>query len=328
MFSTSIYPPLSALLVTFLMTRFLLSSRLAHKLQDVPNNRSLHSKMVPRIGSLGMFAGIFSGWMFLADSLTWWVVCPAIGLFAVSMLDDMYSLSVGKRMLSHLIAAVVLVAGSGLLGQKGVLIALLLLLLTVWMTNIYNFMDGSDGLAGGMSLSGFGMYGAAAWLAHNPSLAMLNFCIAASAASFLYFNFQPAKIFLGDAGSIPLGFLVVAMGLWGWQQGCWAAWFPVIVFSLFIADASATLLKRAKSGASVTVAHREHYYQRLIQMGWEHRKVALVEYVLMLGAGGSALWMREYSFPWQLLLAWGMVYTGLMLLVDKQWKNFKQERNV
>lgn len=261
-------------------------------------------------------------------SLVWWVVLPLFILFAVSLLDDVLSLSVKQRLLAHLIAAAILVVGSGLVAQQGVLIAVTVLLFSVWMTNLYNFMDGSDGLAGGMALFGFGMYGIAAWLSHNSPLAMLNFCIVAAAASFLYFNFNPAKIFMGDSGSIPLGFLAAAMGLWGWQQGSWALWFPLLVFSPFIVDASITLLKRALRGAKVSEAHREHYYQRLVQLGWGHRNVALAEYVLMLAAGGSALWALNNPFPWPMLLAWSGVYVCLMLLIDTSWKSFIRGKNV
>jgi UDP-GlcNAc:undecaprenyl-phosphate GlcNAc-1-phosphate transferase len=100
-----------------------------------------------------------------------------------------------------------------------------------------------------------------------------------------------------------------------------------MVFSPFVIDASVTLLKRALRGARVSEAHREHYYQRLIQLGWGHRTVALVEYGLMLGVGISALWLLNNPFPWQVFLAWGAVYACLMLLLDMRWKNFKQGKN-
>jgi UDP-N-acetylmuramyl pentapeptide phosphotransferase/UDP-N-acetylglucosamine-1-phosphate transferase len=193
-------------------------------------------------------------------------------------------------------------------------------MLTVWMTNLYNFMDGSDGLAGGMALFGFSMYGIAGLMGDNDVFAMMNFTIGAAALGFLYNNFHPAKVFMGDAGSIPLGFLAAGMGLWGWQQGLWAAWFPFLVFSPFIVDASVTLVKRTLRGVKITEAHREHYYQRLIQMGWGHRNVALIEYVLMLAAGISALSALQQSFPWPTFLVWGGIYSILMLLLDMSWK--------
>lgn len=318
------YSPVVAALVTMLLTTIILISKFGKEIQDIPNERSLHETPVPRIGGVGMMAGLFAGWALMITSLKWWVVLPLIGLFIVSLLDDMHSLPVKKRLLVHLAAAAILVAGSGLISQQGLLIALLVLLLTVWMTNLYNFMDGSDGLAGGMALFGFSMYGIAALMANDDTQAMLNFSIGAAALGFLYNNFYPAKVFMGDAGSIPLGFLAAGMGVWGWQQGYWAAWFPMLVFSPFIADASVTLVKRTLRGAKVTEAHREHYYQRLIQMGWGHRNVALIEYALMLTAGVTALWALHQDIPWQLFLAWGGIYATLMVLVDVNWKRFQR----
>jgi UDP-GlcNAc:undecaprenyl-phosphate/decaprenyl-phosphate GlcNAc-1-phosphate transferase len=319
-----LYSPILAALITFALTYFLLTNKAANKMQDMPNERSLHTQPVPRVGGIALIAGVLCGWALLFNSLAWWVVLPLIALFALSLLDDIYSLPVKQRLLVHLLAAAMMVLGSGLFAQQGVLIALAMLLLTVWLTNLYNFMDGSNGLAGGMALFGFGIYGIAALLAHNMPLALLNFCIAAAAASFLVFNFHPAKIFMGDSGSIPLGFLVAAMGLWGWQQGNWAAWFPLLVFSPFIVDASVTLVKRTLRGEKITEAHRAHYYQRLVQMGWGHRNVALAEYALMMSVGASALWMISNPFPWPLLLVWGIAYACMMILVDAAWNNFKR----
>lgn len=323
----SFYSPFGAAIVTFVLTSFLLSGKAANKMQDMPNERSLHATPVPRIGGIGLIAGVMCGWALMFNALVWWMVLPLMVLFALSLLDDIYNLPVTQRLLVHLIAAALMVVGSGLLVQQGVLIALAVLLLTVWMTNLYNFMDGSNGLAGGMALFGFGMYGIAAQLAQNTPLALLNFCISAAAASFLFFNFHPAKIFMGDSGSIPLGFLAAAMGVWGWQQGNWALWFPLLVFSPFIIDASVTLVKRTLRGEKITEAHREHYYQRLIQLGWSHRNVALLEYVLMLSVGISALWMMNNPFPWKIFLAWGAIYICMMILLDTRWNNFKRGKS-
>lgn len=321
------YSPIVAALVTMLLTTLILISKFGKEIQDIPNERSLHETPVPRIGGVGMMAGLLAGWALMLTSLVWWIVLPLIGLFIVSLLDDMLNLPVKKRLMAHLVAAAVLVAGSGMLTQQGMLIALLVLLLTVWMTNLYNFMDGSDGLAGGMALFGFSMYGIAALIAHDDTQAMQNFTIGAAALGFLYNNFHPAKVFMGDAGSIPLGFLAAGMGLWGWQQGYWAAWFPLLVFSPFIVDASVTLVKRTLRGAKITEAHREHYYQRAIRLGWSHRNVALVEYTLMLGVGVSAVVALHETFPLQTFLVWGGIYCLLMVIVDVAWAKSEHKRH-
>lgn len=321
-FFMSYYSPIVSALVTLSLIALVLSSRFGNKIQDIPNTRSLHSSPVPRIGGVCLMAGVLSGWALLFTALTWWLVLPLIGLLAISLLDDMRGLPVHQRFLAHLVAAALLVAGSGLFEQQGLWLAIAVLLCTVWMTNLYNFMDGSDGLAGGMALFGFASYGIAALIAHDDTLGMLNFTISAAALGFLFYNFHPARVFMGDAGSIPLGFLAAAMGLWGWQQGHWAAWFPVLVFSPFVVDASVTLMKRTVRGVRITEAHREHYYQRLVQMGWGHRNTALAEYVLMALAGASALWGigMHYAAQAGLLLGWCVIYLVLMWWVDKRWR--------
>lgn len=322
----SYYSPFVSAVVAFLLLVIILSSRFGNKIQDIPNERSLHSTPIPRIGGIGLIAGVLTGWLLMTDVL-WWLVLLLVILFVVSLLDDMRGLSVRQRLLAQLMAAAILVGGTGLFTQQGIVVAIAVLLLTVWMTNLYNFMDGSDGLAGGMALFGFAFYGIAALIAHNDILVMLNFSISAAALGFLYHNFPPAKVFMGDAGSIPLGFLSAAMGLLGWQQGCWAVWFPLLVFSPFIVDASITLLKRTLRGVKITEAHREHYYQRLIQMGWGHRNVALLEYALMLTVGISSLVALRVPFPLLMFLVWGGIYAVLMLALDIAWKRFEREQH-
>ncbi|MDP2759226.1 MAG: glycosyltransferase family 4 protein [Sideroxyarcus sp.] len=317
--------PLLALLVTVLAIAVILFSKFSKAIQDIPNDRSLHSKPVPRTGGIALVLGVFAGWGLMAVSIPWWLWLPLFMLFLVSLRDDMRSLPVKQRLLAHLAGAALLVAGSGVIDQHGWLVAVAVFLLAAWMIDLYNFMDGSDGLAGGMALFGFSCYAIAALIVNDDTLAILCFTIAAAALGFLLFNFHPAKIFMGDAGSIPLGFLVAALGVWGWLRDDWAPWFPLLVFSPFIVDASVTLLKRTLRGAKITEAHREHYYQRAVQMGWGHRNVALAEYVLMLGVGASALWSQQSGFTLQMGLGWGGIYVLLMLVLDVRWKKFKRK---
>lgn len=314
------YAPVAAALVTLLLTLFLMLGKAGQLVQDVPNERSLHTTPVPRIGGLGMMGGICAAWAFLFSSLTWWVVLPMLALVALSWVDDLRSLPVRVRLIGQLAAALVVLLGSGLAVQHPLLLPLLLVGI-VWLTNLYNFMDGSDGLAGGMAFFGFSVYGVAALMGGNEIQAMLNFSIGAAALGFLYYNFYPAKIFMGDSGSIPLGFLVAVMGILGWQQQLWSWWFPFVVFSPFIVDATVTLAKRSWRGAKITEAHREHYYQRLVQLGMGHRNVAVIEYCLMVLAGVLALWAKaDAAFPWGLMYALGGLYAVLMWTVDARWK--------
>ena len=174
---------------------------------------------------------------------------------------------------------------------------------------------------------GFSIYAIAAWLAGAPpAFALASLAIASAAAVFLLYNFHPARVFLGDAGSVPLGFLAAALGAQGWSTGIWPLWFPVLVFSPFIIDASATLMRRALRREQIWHAHRDHYYQRLVRLGWGHRSTALAEYVLMGACGGAALIALKLPATIQtLLLAVSAVgYFLLMHAIDHAWSRYRE----
>lgn len=298
--------------------------RFRHRLPlDVANERSLHQGAVPRVGGMAMWGGGMLGAACLAFSGGNFtnllpVVLAAVALALMSFLDDRRGLTAFPRLIGHLVAAFVVVVAMPLtwVVTAGLVLAL------AWITNLYNFMDGADGLAGGMALFGFAAYGIAAGLGSQPALGLVCFVIAATAAGFLVFNFHPARVFMGDAGSIPIGFLVGALGLLGWREEAWPMWFPLLVFSPFIVDATLTLVHRGLRRQPVWRAHREHYYQRLVRLGWGHRRTAFAEYGLMLAAAASALALLRLpmALQWGGLLAWAALYCVLAWRIDAAWR--------
>lgn len=321
--------PLLAYLAPILaggVTLGLLAWMLARDLRlplDHPNERSLHGRPVPRSGGMAIMAGIFCAFAMLTIPPT--LVLPCVLLAAVSFLDDVRGLPVMLRFVSHCVAAVGFAAAGFSAAPLGLLV--LVVLSTVWMTNLYNFMDGSDGLAGGMTLLGFGFLGVAAWMGGDITLASMCFAIAASAAAFLVFNFHPARVFMGDTGSIPLGFLAAAIGAIGWRDGLWPMWFAPAVFSPFIVDASITIIRRMLRRERLWIAHRDHYYQRLVLMGWGHRKTALAEYALMLCCGLLALWAASQPVYLKLCAAalLAVSYCAFALTITVAWRRFSEK---
>ena len=281
---------------------------------------------LPQIGGIALMAGMLAGWVLMIKFWPWWAVLPALGLFAMSLVTDMRDLTLRTRLTGHFIAAACVLLGAGI-SWIWLLPALLFI---VWMTNLYRLMDGSDGIAGGMALFGFTFYGFAGLKHDDLIFAMMNFSVGAAALGFLYHNFYPAKVLLGAAGSIPLGFLAAAFGVWGWQLGYWPFWFPILVFSPFVMDATLTLLKRARNKENLTDAHRGHYYQRLLQMGWSHRKTAIAEFVLMVLAGISALigLGLDVSGQGNLLAYWGAIYLGISMWIDQRWRVHQQSEKI
>jgi UDP-N-acetylmuramyl pentapeptide phosphotransferase/UDP-N-acetylglucosamine-1-phosphate transferase len=289
---------------------------------DHPNERSLHATPTPRIGGLGIMAGVGVASAWLASGMLLPVMLAAFALAAVSVLDDVRGLPVALRFLAHFVAAAACLLALGLSGWAlvGAILAV------VWMINLYNFMDGSDGLAGGMAAIGFGALALAAILGDAPGLAAFCAAIAAAALAFLRFNFPPARVFMGDAGSIPLGFLAAVLGILGARQNVWPWLFPLLVFSPFIVDASVTLVRRALRGEKVWQAHRSHYYQRAVLLGATHLQLALAAYVLMLAM--AALAFVQLILPqhvaWMLILS-AAPYLLIFLAIDSRWHQSRNE---
>lgn len=291
---------------------------------DQPNHRSLHTRPIPRTGGLGVMAGVFAAWVALSQEQDLYGIAgAAAALMALSFYDDIKDLPAGLRLAIHIL----IVAAFFVFGFDDLPVTMLIIVVfaAVWMINLYNFMDGSDGLAGGMAVIGFGFY--AFTLREQVPYGWASAAVAMASLGFLIFNFHPAKIFLGDSGSIPLGFLAAAFGYIGWTKNSWPWWYPVLVFSPFIVDASLTLAKRALRRERIWDAHRDHYYQRLIRMGWGHRKTALAEYGLMLTVGGLATLVLDKSAHMQtafLMLA-TILYIGVALLIDFKWSRHAAE---
>jgi UDP-N-acetylmuramyl pentapeptide phosphotransferase/UDP-N-acetylglucosamine-1-phosphate transferase len=343
-----------AAVAVFLLSRELTSrlstTRSPFDVLDLPNERSLHSVPTPRTGGLAVVGSLAAGLLLLRlvaalpglrehkevrlalswPVQLWWIMALTLALAAISYLDDRFDLHAGPRFLLHLgvAAAAVLLGqlapdrftvpmlGSFSLGLVAVPVAVLVL---AWMVNLFNFMDGMDGFAGGMAIIGFGVLGMAAWLAGDAAVALVSLLVVAAAGGFLLFNRPPARIFLGDVGSTSLGFLAGTLALFGTARGDFEFWQPLLAFSPFIVDATVTLLLRALRGERVWQAHRSHYYQRLVLAGWSHRRTVAAEYALMLGCGASALAYQELTGPGRLalLVGWAIVYILLARAVRR-----------
>lgn len=307
--------PLLSFVLTWIVLIIVLRTW-SDRILDHPNERSLHQRPVPRMGGIGVAAGVAASIPFVSQVEWWPLWLGACLLVGISFLDDIIGLPIIGRLLVHFVAAGGAAAGL-LLNYTGVVVVLLAVVAIVWMTNLYNFMDGMDGLAGGMALFGFGFYALAGVLNGHLPFAVTNAAIAATAAAFLLFNFHPARIFMGDAGSTLFGFLAACLGLVGWQLGIWTLWFPGLVFSPFIVDATVTLARRLLRREKIWRPHREHYYQRLVLSGWGHRRTVLAEYGVMALCGGFALLYQYASEEWRLVILgfWGVLFFSLALAV-------------
>jgi hypothetical protein len=199
--------------------------------------------------------------------------------------------------------------------------------LMVWLVKLYNFMDGDEGLAGGIALFGFGAYPVAALSGPppQPDLGDAATAIATSAAGFLIFNRYTARTFLADAGSVPLGLSAGALGDWRWLKGTWPVWFPALTFAPFIADASVTLPRRLSFGEVIWRSHRERYCQRMVQLGLAHAGTAWIWYLLMLSGVILAIVALRFPPAWQRAVStgWAIVIVFAGVVIDTLWRRHK-----
>jgi UDP-N-acetylmuramyl pentapeptide phosphotransferase/UDP-N-acetylglucosamine-1-phosphate transferase len=305
----------------FLLLKF------AHALpHGIPGPRSLHQRPTPRVGGLAIWAAMLPVAIIAPPAVPgrWpiWLFAWLV-VVGVSLADDWRGVSPIYRLGVQLLAATAIAAPltnpvAGPVGAFGTAAAVLAV---VWASNLFNFMDGSDGVAATMGVCGFAAYGLAAFLAGTASAFYV--ALAAATLVFLFANLPPARIFMGDVGAVPMGFLAAGLGLAGWRLDFWPGWFPVLVFLPFIADATMTLAKRLLRRERVWEAHREHYYQRLHQLGAGHAGTLVFFGVLMVGTGTSALVTLaiDATIGWGVTLAWVIALGALFRGIDYHWRH-------
>jgi Fuc2NAc and GlcNAc transferase len=306
---------LAPLLAALLCGLYLQWAQRRHWL-DQPNARSSHSKPTPHGGGVGLLSAfalasiLAASQGMLRDPFWWQLSSLALVLMVIGIIDDLLNLPVWLRLVSYSICCALLwvaLAWGGWLsaGISPWLLWPLLFFGLLWLLNLYNFMDGIDGLAAiqcflacsGASLLGF----------LNGAVDYALFCLllALSQLGFLVWNWPPARLFLGDAGSIPIGFLLGGLALYGAgsgavPSGCW-----LVLLAAFITDATWTLLGRWRRGEYLAAAHREHAYQRLSRYWQSHLATDLLLMAL------NALWL----FPMALLIWRWPQYQGVLLVL-------------
>lgn len=318
---------MAALLTGLLLVFFFLALNLVSRfrryalekgLMDIPNARSSHQVSTPRGGGIVFVAlwlgSVLLGWVKGELSLeAALLVFPGASLVAaIGYWDDRYNLSPLWRVLVHLVAALTTVyslwaVGAGEQGWDTPLWRWLIILSAiftiVWSINLFNFMDGTDGLAGMEACFIFAVGGWWLWQAGAQNYAYLAWILVATVAGFLVWNWPPARIFMGDGGSSFLGFLIATFALAGqiWWDIPILLW--LIVYEVFWFDATVTLLRRIWAGERWYTAHRSHAYQRLHQAGWPHRKVLFAVSSINVVLSAAALWASTHPaiIPWVFL---------------------------
>ena len=284
---------LALLVASAFITRQLVMNSHRFSQMDIPNERSSHFTPTPRGGGLSFVATSIVGFLLLtlnstidrADLLA--LCCAGIIVAIAGHLDDRQKISGATiRLGFHALGAIILIVGIGFPSQislfdrtidTGIIGSILGVLYLVWLLNLFNFMDGTDGIA---AIEAIFVCIAGAILNYHV-LSDINFSapsiiLATSTFGFLLYNWEPAKIFMGDIGSGYLGIAIGGLSLMAAKQQHELLWVWIILLAVFVSDATVTLIRRLLRKQKPHVAHRSHAYQHLAIRFNSHSKVALI----------------------------------------------------
>lgn len=307
---------LIALVSAFLLTYPVKKLAIKIKAVDLPNDRKIHTKVTPRIGGLAIFLGAILGALYLQPSHPHLpeIVAGAFVIVLTGMLDDRYSIKPVIKLTGQLIAASLLVS-SGLIIERitlpfigmidlGFFSVLITILWVVGITNAINLIDGLDGLATGVSTIALTSMFVMAILDVQMMAAYLCIVLVGANIGFLYHNFYPAKIYMGDTGSNFLGFMIAAISMLGLFKNIALFSFiiPVIVLAVPIFDTFLAIVRRTLNKEGIMMADNKHIHYRLIEAGYSHRKTVLIIYAFSALFGIMAIVFSNASIITSLIV--------------------------
>ncbi len=316
-FLTSFYALVTALFASLIMVPFLRRWALDQGNVDVPDERKVHDTPMPRLGGIAIFVS------FLLSSLVYAPMTHAVRgilvgsliVFVTGLADDLNGLSAKHKFFGQILACVAtIVIGRVYLRDFGNLLGFGEFHLSVWIgvpftvfavvgvINAINLIDGLDGLAGGVSVIAFTVFAALGYLEGDLITTFFSVAALGAVLGFLKYNFYPARIFMGDAGSLTLGFLLgfLALHLLQSPGSSLDPMVPVLVLGLPILDTLWVMTRRVLSGVSPFIADRTHLHHKFLDLGFEHRFTVILIYGISVFWGCSAILMR--SLPEYLLL--------------------------
>jgi UDP-N-acetylmuramyl pentapeptide phosphotransferase/UDP-N-acetylglucosamine-1-phosphate transferase len=281
-------------------TAFLRSYARRRNLFDTPNQRSSHSVPTPRLGGVAIASAAVGAWVaLLAAGLlparaAGAAMAGGLVIVVVGLIDDLRTLAPAAKLAGQVMAVGVAIAVWDPVTVRSLLPLSALALFMLLYINFFNFMDGSDGLAAGVAVCSAAGLAVVAGAGNGAAMSWGALAVAAAAAGFLVHNFPPASIFMGDAGSLFLGFALAFEAVVVSDSGI-GALPPILVLTPFLFDAGYTLILRLLDGEAVWQAHRRHIYQRLLKTGASHAAVAFCYWAWTLLSTALAIALTQAS---------------------------------
>ncbi|ATP39057.1 undecaprenyl-phosphate alpha-N-acetylglucosaminyl 1-phosphate transferase [Solibacillus sp. R5-41] len=341
-----------SLIVAFLASILLtpLVKRLAIRIGavDAPNYRKVHARIMPRLGGLAIYGAFMIGIILLkvvtdfqSDYLYAILIAASI-IVLTGVIDDMREISAKAKLLGQIVAACIVVFGGGIHIQEinlpfggeltfGWLGIPLTIVWIIGITNAINLIDGLDGLAAGVSTIALITLAVTAMLLGNGIVIAMAAILAAATIGFLFFNFHPAKIFMGDTGALFLGFMISVLALLGFKNVTVIAFvIPVIMLGVPISDTFFAIVRRFRMKQKWSDPDKSHLHHRLLDLGFSHRQVVLLIYA-MAGMFGLVSIIFSMSSVWGAILIITVLLVAIELFVEiigLAGKNYKPLLNL
>jgi UDP-GlcNAc:undecaprenyl-phosphate/decaprenyl-phosphate GlcNAc-1-phosphate transferase len=329
----------AAFLTSILITPLVI--KLAHKIGavDKPNARKVHAKIMPRLGGLAIFIGVIVGYFTggLHNEKITGITVGALIIVLVGVLDDKYELSAKYKLVGQLLAAAAVV-GSGLtidhltvpfighydLGWASYPVTVFWI---VAITNAINLIDGLDGLSAGISSIVIATIAVLAAVAGKPMILMISLILLGSTLGFLFHNFHPAKIFMGDTGALFLGYSISILSLLGMYKSVTLFSFvvPIIILGVPIFDTTYAIIRRIVNKKPISAPDKSHLHHRLLALGLSHKSTVLVIYGLGILFSLSAILFSNTTLWGSVFIIFGLLFIAELVaeavgLIDERYK--------
>lgn len=330
---------IAAFIASILLTP--LVKRLAFRIGavDAPNYRKVHARIMPRLGGLAIFLAFLIGiailYPFLINVLPWHtseysllaIILGACIIVATGVIDDMREISAKAKMLGQLAAALIVIFVGGIqidevnlpfVGELdfGLLSIPLTILWIIGITNAINLIDGLDGLAAGVSTIALITLAVMAFIMGNMFVLAIAAILAAASIGFLFYNFHPAKIFMGDTGALFLGFMISVLALLGFKNVTFVSLIiPIIILGVPISDTFFAIVRRVRMKKKWSDPDKSHLHHRLLDMGFTHRQTVLLIYGIAIMFGLAAV-IFSMAKVWGAILLIAVILTAIEIFVE------------
>ena len=307
---------------------------------DRPNYRKVHARIMPRLGGLAIFGSFMIGYFILKPvdpisnavepafiPITTAIIIGAFIIIITGVFDDMLEITAKAKMLGQLLAASIVVVGGGLeisfinlpFGGEidfGYFSIPLTIIWIIGITNAINLIDGLDGLAAGVSSVALITLSIMAFIMGDVFVMSTAAILAASSIGFLFYNFHPAKIFMGDTGALFLGFMISVLALMGFKNVTMVALIiPIIMLGVPISDTFFAIVRRVREKQPISAADKSHLHHCLLNIGFSHRQTVLIIYGIAALFGLAALLFSQATL-WGGLLLLGVMLLAIELFVE------------